>query len=49
MVKDKHLEELSEIDDSIDTLNWWFIVNTIATIITGIAGLIISIILLWRK
>jgi len=33
---------LKEIDKGIDRLNVWFVVNTLATIITGIAAVILA-------
>lgn len=40
----KELQELKGIDRGVDRLNVWFIINTIATIITGIAALTLTII-----
>ena len=40
MPKQNHLKE---IDKGVDTLNVWFMINTIFTIISGVALLVLAI------
>lgn len=41
--KSKQDYHLGEIDRGVDKLNVWFIVNTIATILTGLAAVFLAI------
>lgn len=42
-MSNKELQELEDIDKGIDSLNIWFIINTIFTLISGLALLILTI------
>ena len=43
MFKKKEVSHLKEIDRGVDKLNFWFVVNTAATILTGIFALAIAL------
>ena len=40
--ENKELRQLKEIDKGVDSLNIWFIINTVATIVTGLAAAILA-------
>lgn len=39
----KEIQHLKEIDQGVDKLNVWFVINTLATIITGVAAVVLAI------
>lgn len=47
--ENKELRQLKEIDKGVDRLNVWFIVNTIATILTGLVAIILALLMYFRK
>ncbi len=47
--ENKELRQLKEIDKGVDSLNVWFIINTAATIITGLAAIILAILAYFRR
>lgn len=49
MPKTKSETHLKEIDKGIDKLNFWFIVNTIFTVLSGLALLVLTILEFFKK
>ena len=47
--ENKELRQLKEIDKGVDRLNVWFIVNTVATIVTGLAAIILATLAYFKR